>query len=97
MYKDIMYLDKVMALKTKMDLYHNYFCWLYPFTNENIGAYFSKLDFKDKSVLTVTSSGDHIINSILMGAKEVDAFDVNPLAKHYSELKIAAIKSLTFE
>ena len=96
MKKDIEYLDMIMNL-SKKELYDNYFCWLYPFTNENIKAYYEKLDFKDKKVLSVTSSGDHIINSICCGAKEIDSFDSNPLAKYYSELKIAAIKSLSLE
>jgi len=86
-----------MSFKYKEDLYKNYFSWLYPFSNENIAAYYSKINFKDKKVLTVTSSGDHILNAIMCGAKEIDAFDVNPLAKYYSELKIAAIKALSLE
>ena len=97
MEKDINYLNRIMSLKNIVHLYDNYFCWLYPFTNENINGYYSNMDFNDKNVLTVVSSGDHIINAILMGASEVDAFDINPLAKYYVELKIAAIKSLSFE
>ena len=43
MEKDISYLNKVLSLKNVKDLYNNYFCWLYPFTNENINGYYSKL------------------------------------------------------
>lgn len=95
--KDLNLLKTMMSIKTKQELYENYFCWLYPFTNENINGYYSKIDFNDKSVLSVTSSGDHIINAILKGAKEIDAFDINPLAKYYVNLKIAAIKALNLE
>ena len=95
--EDIKFLDKVMSMKKITELYKNYFCWLYPFTNENINGYYSKIDFENKNVLTITGSGDHILNAFLLGAKEVDAFDSNPLAKYYTELKIASIKSLSLE
>lgn len=93
---DIKYLDDVMNFKRK-DLYKNIFCWLYTFTNENIKGYYDLLDFKDKNVLTVTASGDHALNALLKGAKNVETFDINPLAKYFVELKCAAIKSLDYE
>jgi len=95
--KDILYLDRVMSYKTKKELICNYFCWLYPFTNENINGYYSQIDFKDKKILTVTSSGDHALNAFVNGAKNVTTFDSNPLAKYYSELKVAGIKTLDLE
>lgn len=94
---DIKYLNKVMKINNEDDLYNNYFCWLYPFTNENIDGYYKNIDFKNKNVLTVTSSGDHLLNASLYGSKEFDCFDTNPLAKYYVNLKIAAIKSLKYE
>ena len=96
MSSDITFFEKVMHLEAK-ELCNNYFCWLYPFTNENISGYYSKMDFKDKKVLAVTGSGDHILNAFLLGTKEVDAFDINPLAKYYVELKLAAVKTLSLE
>lgn len=97
MNKDIIYLDKVMSLSDKKELLENNFCWLYPFTNENINGYYSEIDFLNKDLLTVTSSGDHILNAILLGAKNICGFDINPLAKYYAELKIAGIKALTLD
>lgn len=97
MNEDIKLLDTIVGMRKKDLMYTNYFSWLYPFTNENIKGYYSNLDFQDKSVLTVTSSGDHILNALLYGAKTVEAFDANPLAKYYVELKIAAIKALDIE
>lgn len=94
--EDIDFLNKVMNMKTIEELYYNYFCWLYPFTNENITGMYSYIDFKDKDVLTVTSSGDHALNAFLLGANNIDSFDMNPLAKYYSELKIAALKTLDY-
>ncbi len=73
------------------------FSSIYPFATENISGYFSQLNFKKKSVLTVCASGDHIINSILLGARSVDTFDVNPLTIYYYHLKRAAISALTYE
>lgn len=95
--EDIIFLDKVLSIKKPQELYRNYFCWLYPFTNENINGYFKNIKFENKSVLTIVSSGDHILNSFLLGAEKIDAFDSNPLAKYYTELKIAAIKELSFK
>lgn len=74
-----------------------YFLWIYPFTNENIKGYYKEIDFNDKEVLVPTSSGDHAINALYKNAKNVDCFDINPLAKYYSELKIAALKNLNYE
>ena len=97
MNSDINYLNEIMSISQFGKLVSNYFCWLYLFTNENISGFYKKLDFNNKSVLTVTSSGDHALNAYLHGAKTVSSFDINPLAKYLSELKISAIKSLTRE
>lgn len=92
MHEDIEFLENIL-LNDKKDIKDNYFDHIYPFTNENISAYYKNIDFENKEVLTVVGSGDHILNAFLDGAKSVDAFDINPLAKHYTELKIAAIKT----
>lgn len=94
---DIDRLNYVMRIKDKQKLFSNYFCWLYLFTNENISGYYKFLDFRDKTVLIVTSSGDHALNALLHGAKSVESFDNNQLSKYLSELKVAAIKSLSRE
>ncbi len=96
MTKDLEILKKTLKLKPS-ELHDNYFCWIYPFTNENISGYYKEIDFTNKDVLTVTSSGDHILNAFLCGANNVDSFDINPLSKYYSELKIASIKTLSLE
>ena len=95
--KEFDYFKKIMSFSSKKDLYNNYFCWIYPFTNENIKGYYELFDFEDKDILCVTSSGDHVINSIFKGAKNIDAFDQNILSKYYTELKIGAIKTLSLE
>ena len=36
---------------------------IYKFTTENISGYIKEFDFKNKSLLTVGSSGDQVINA----------------------------------
>ena len=64
---------------------------VYPYTNELITKYpISTLE--GKKVLSVTSSGDHILFSVLKGATDITGFDINRFCKYYSALKIAMIK-----
>lgn len=70
---------------------------IYLFTNENLNIYLKRLKLKDKRVLTVGSSGDQILYSILNGAKEVVCVDLCPISKYYYDLKVACIKNLSFE
>ncbi len=70
---------------------------IYSFTTENIAGYFEELKFDNKKVLTVAGSGDHIINSIYKGAKEVYGFDINYLALLFTELKLIALEKLEYE
>ena len=70
---------------------------IYPFTSENIAGYMSTLDLTDKKIITVTGSTDHILNAVLQGATKITTFDINPLTKPYMDLKISAIKNLSYE
>ena len=94
---DIKYLEKVLNIKDKNELYQNYYCWIYPFTNENVKDCFKNIDLKNKNILTVTSSGDQALNLLLNTKENIDTFDSNPLSKYYVELKIAGIKTLSYE
>ncbi len=69
---------------------------IYSFTTENISGYFETLNFLNKNVLTVAASGDHIINAIYCGAKNVIGFDVNYLALVFTELKLIALEKLEY-
>ena len=60
---------------------------IYPFTTENIGGYFSHIDFKDKTVLTLGSSSDQAFNALLLGARKVKVFDINRNTSKFSKLK----------
>lgn len=72
------------------------FNYIYPFTNENIAGYMHDLDLTNKKIVSVAGSSDHVINAISRGASDITAFDVNPLAKYYFDLRIAAIKTLSY-
>lgn len=65
---------------------------IYPFTNENLFEYYNKI-LENKKVLSVISSGDHILHAVLAGAKEIVGFDINRFCKYYCALKIAMIKT----
>lgn len=71
--------------------------FIYRNTNENIQGYLSQLPIKGKDVLTVASSGDHALLSLLNNAKSVETYDINHFAKYYQELKISAYQILNYE
>lgn len=60
-------------------------------TNEKLDLYYAK-KLESKRVLSVTSSGDHILHAVLGGAKDITGFDINRVAKYFSALKIAMVK-----
>lgn len=70
---------------------------LYPFTSENISGYIKEFILKNKSLLTIGSSGDQAINAILHGCKDVTIYDIVPETRYYYFLKVAALLSLSKE
>lgn len=70
---------------------------MYVLTTENLAAYLKKLKIDGKSVLTVTGSGDQLINLMLMSATKVDNFDSNKNAYYITALKLSAIMALSLE
>ena len=73
------------------------FSKIYPFTTENIDGYMPYFKLKDRSLLTVGSSGDQVINAIFAGCKDITVIDICPFTKEYYELKKAALLSLSRE
>lgn len=71
------------------------FTKIYSFTTENMVGYLQLFDFKDKSFLTVGSSGDQTLNAILGGCNRAHIIDICPFAEEYFYLKMAAILTLT--
>lgn len=66
------------------------FNYAYTMTTENLAGYYKYIDNFSK-VLCVTSSGDHMLNCVLHGAKDVTMFDSNSLAYFVVELKLAVL------
>lgn len=65
---------------------------------ENIKEYFELMKWEEiKKALTVCSSGDHILNLVNKGVKEIDAFDINPLTFPYLNLRIAFIQAFDYK
>ncbi len=75
----------------------NNFYQIYPFATENISGYINEFELKNKSLLTVGSSGDQPINAILYGCQDISVLDVNPYTKFYYYLKISSILNLELE
>ena len=50
---------------------------VYPFATEAVSEYFSRLDLKNKHLLTVGSSCDQAFNALVLGAKRVTIYDIN--------------------
>ena len=67
------------------------------FTNENLTEVINRVNFDNKSILTVASSSDQAFNFILAGAKSIDMFDINKLTEFYFYLKKALIEELSYK
>ncbi len=74
----------------------NNFGRVYGMTTENVKGTFARYDFNGKDILTVCSSGDHILGALLKGANNVDAFDLNALTEYYFHFKKALIVGVSF-
>lgn len=70
---------------------------IYPFTTESISGYITKMNVENKKVLTVGSSCDQALNSLLLGAETVTIFDINKRIKEFYELKRKLILSTSRE
>ncbi len=70
---------------------------LYSFTTENIAGYLPLVSPLGPCVLSITGSGDHLLNAALYGGRHFTLFDCNPLSQYWVELKIAGIKVLSLK
>lgn len=93
--EDIAYAQKLISGNKcmKFDKTFHDKSFIYRTTNENISLYQGMLKNKNK-VLSVTASGDHILNSILFDSYNIDGFDISVYPYYYFNLKLAAILSL---
>lgn len=68
--------------------------FVYKFSNEEISSYQKYLENRN-DILTITASGDQILNSILAGSINIKSCDISRFPKYFFELKRAAILNLT--
>ena len=70
------------------------FSHLYNFATEAIAFYIKYFDLNNKSLLTVGSSCDQVIEAYACGASKVRVVDINYFTKYYFYLKKAALLTL---
>lgn len=75
--------------------YYGSYSLLYLFTNDVLDDFSKELKDKKKAI-TVSASGDHILNCVYNGSKIIQPYDINKLSKYYSALKIAMVKALEY-
>ena len=90
-------LEHAKKILNKLSLDLDLYMRIYPFTTENINGYIKYFDLKNKSLLTVGSSGDQILNAYNEGCRDITLLDINPFAKYYINLKIAGILSFNYQ
>ena len=86
-----------LSLYGRLSNTFGFYSKLYNMTTENIAGFIDNIDCVNKDVLTVAASGDHAMNVILNGARNVTCFDINPFSFQQVQLKKAAIKTLSYE
>ncbi|MFC1723911.1 DUF3419 family protein [Nanoarchaeota archaeon] len=69
------------------------FSQIYSFATENL-SYMPEV--VGRRVLTVSGSGDQVINAYLCGAEQVDSFDINLLSAFMTDLKLTALEKLWY-
>ena len=94
LHEDIISAQKIVSVTVSnfggSDNFHNTSA-VYKVTNERMKDYQKYLKNR-KRILSVIASGDQILNSVLDGTREVDAFDISDYPKYFMYLKIAGIK-----
>ena len=70
---------------------------IYTFTTENVSDYQKFFDYRNKSMFTVGSSIDQVLNAYYCGARDITLYDINENSKEYGWLKIASILSLNYD
>lgn len=81
---------------TSHDLTFGDLSFIYTFTNENIRKYLSLFNLENKDILTVTGSGDHVLN-MLLSVDKIDTFDINLFAHYFFILKKYAVAALELD
>lgn len=87
----------LIEFKEKCYIHNSRYSSPFLFGTENHEGINNIVDYANKDVLTVASSGDQYLSAIYYGAKVVDLFDINRLTYYMNYLKIAAIYILSYE
>lgn len=94
---DIEKVEKIIGSGNDLNFDFGGYSKIYMHTTENIKDFLTCFDTHGSKVLTVAGSGDQLLNAYALGASSVDIFDINPLAKCGVDLKVSAVKSLSYE
>jgi len=72
---------------------------LYKYNTEDSASVFNshKDKITEQNVVTITGSGDAILDLFMNGANKIISFDSNELTKYWAELKFIAAKYLSYE
>lgn len=68
---------------------------VYARSNENVGGWMGLLRVAGARVLSVGGSGDALLCALALGARSASSFDLNALARHVAEAKLAALDTLS--
>lgn len=90
-------LEKTIEVLHTRDIWFSTYSPIYFFTNEPIRRVFREETFYKDSALSVIASGDHLLNLISSGVRNIDGFDINRLTYFHFYLKCALIKSLSYQ
>lgn len=63
------------------------FAFIYPRSEEEVKELFSKINVRNKDVLSVLSSSDYLFSCLVKDVKSIDTFDINPLTLRYYYLR----------
>lgn len=66
------------------------------FTNEGLDALMDNINHRDKTILGITGSADHMISSISHGCTGYIGTDISLYACLFAELKLASVKALDY-
>ncbi|VAW31888.1 hypothetical protein MNBD_CPR01-233 [hydrothermal vent metagenome] len=69
---------------------------MYIYATEMVSNYYSTLHLDKNTVLTISGSGDQVLNAYFFGAEDVVSFDLNKYSFFITNLKFTAVKVLSY-
>ena len=78
---------------TDLKTFHRY-SGIFLTTNEKLDDdVFRDIFSKSKRLLSITASGDQILNAILYGVEDITGIDISSFPKYFLALKVAALET----